>query len=385
MTQSKRRSLHILLAALPILLAALLILSAVRTFRALDGQREVYLRSRVAALAAHLESTPPENWAQTLADEEPALLSFEILTAESAPPALAPLLDGRELFRTESLPSVFRAYIPFHSNGQLRLARLDLAASSADFLTEHAAHHLALVVIGGALIVLFTLLSFYIANRHAELQHLASLGAMSASLAHEIRNPLGTIKGFAQLLQEQLRGQHAPYLNPILTETSRLESLVKDLLLYGRAAEPRFQSVPASQIAETLQTHAAAASIPFETAVSPLTLSTDPNLLEQVLLNLLRNAADAVRDTPHPAIRLVIEPDGPRHALLRLADNGPGLSPEAARRLFEPFFTTKASGTGLGLSISKKLAAALGGALTLNPVPSGGLAAELRLPLEKHV
>ena len=85
-----------------------------------------------------------------------------------------------------------------------------------------------------------------------------------------------------------------------------------------------------------------------------------------MLLNLLRNAIDAVGETPDAQVRLTVEPEG-RGALIAVEDNGPGIPDSVRARLFEPFHTTKASGTGLGLSISRKLTRALGGAWNCGP------------------
>ena len=398
---ARRRPLHILLAASTILCAAALVFSAIRTYQELHAQRAVFLRSRVASLAAHLETIPPSvpesQWQQILVEEEESLTGLAILDRPSSPDSLAPLWDGRELFRTESLSTpvpTLRAYVPFHHGG-LHIARIDIAESAADFLVEHARHHLWFVALGGLLIVGLTVLTVRNADRaalaerrHLELQHLATLGEMSASLAHEIRNPLGTIKGFAQLLAEKLNGAHAALVTPILSETTRLEDLVKDLLLYGRPALPDFQSVHTTQIEATLRQHAQhlidTTTIQFQTTVHPFSLETDPQLLEQLLLNLLRNSIEAVRPQPAGLVNLEITATADC-AILRLLDNGPGLSEEARRRLFEPFYTSKASGTGLGLSISRKLAESLGGHLSLDPRPTGGLSAEILLPLRRHV
>lgn len=399
---ARRRPLHIILAASTILCAAALVFSAIRTYQELNAQRAVFLRSRVAALAAHLETIPPaipeSQWQQILADEEESLIGLAILDRPSSPDTLAPLWEGRELFRTESIASpvpTFRAYVPFHDGPGLHIARIDIAESAADFLVEHARHHLWFVALGGLIIVGLTVLTVRNADRAAlaerrqlELQHLATLGEMSASLAHEIRNPLGTIKGFAQLLAEKLNGTHAPLLTPILSETTRLEALVKDLLLYGRPALPTFQSVHTTRIEATLRQHAQhlidSPHLQLESTVHPFSFDTDPQLLEQLLLNLLRNAIDAMRPQPAGLVNFEITATADC-AVLRLLDNGPGLSEEARRRLFEPFYTSKASGTGLGLSISRKLAEALGGHLSLDPRPAGGLSAEIILPLHHNV
>jgi signal transduction histidine kinase len=362
-------------------LPVLLILSAWQTYRSMEDQKEVYLRSRVAALAARLETFPPASGSEaealeTLTEEEPGLAGLAIHDQPS--PELAALWNGQELFRVERTPRLYRAYIPFHRDGRIQVARIDLDSAAADFLVEHAQHHLFLVVLVGVLIVVLSVMTARAWRRQLELEHLAQIGKMSAALAHEIRNPLGTIKGYAQLLAEQGREEQQSFLKPILDEASRLEQLVKDLLAYGRPAHPHLSAVESQRLVELMQVHARryAAQVELRTDVSPFVLQTDLSLLEQILLNLLRNAAEVAG-----VIRFEVQADG-RDAVLRVVDNGPGLSTEAERRMFEPFFTSKASGTGLGLCISQKLAAALGGTLRVANVASGhGVIAEVRLPL----
>ena len=384
-------------ALLTLGLPAMLLYSAVRTYRALDDQKAVYLRSRVAAVAARLETLPPGRTADQVVEsleEEPGLIDVAVVQrpADAGQGPLAALWEGRELFQTESITvqgePVFRAYIPFHDERGLCLARIDMAERTADFLVEHARHHLWFVALAGLVFIALSLFTAWSVQRTAnaerrqlELEHLAHIGEMSAVLAHEIRNPLGTIKGFAQLLAERHKTQDSDLVAPILSETSRLEGLVKDLLLYGRPAQPSFQSVDSRRLAETLRAHAVQGSnqTDFEVSAQAVTFETDPNLLEQALLNLLRNAFEAVHEQPGGKVRLESErfSGGLRW---RVLDNGPGLSEEARLRLFEPFYTSKAFGTGLGLSITRKVVEALGGEFTIGSRPEGGTVAEIRLP-----
>ena len=202
-------------------------------------------------------------------------------------------------------------------------------------------------------------------------------------LAHEIRNPLGTIKGFAQLLEERAAPEQLPLLRPIISETVRLEGLVKDLLLYGRPLQVERKPACASGIAGRLSAHALGLELTNGLAlqVADVAFQTDSNLLEQALLNLLRNAAEALRGRPDALCRLECDVVN-RHVVWRVIDNGPGLSAEARKRLFEPFYTTKSFGSGLGLSITRKLAGSLGGELRIGDAPAGGTLAELWLPLD---
>jgi two-component system sensor histidine kinase HydH len=281
------------------------------------------------------------------------------------------------------------------------VARIDLDARSADFLITPARGHLVLVGIGGLLIVFLNIVSerhsriaARAQQRQIELEHLAHMGEMSAVLAHEIRNPLGTIKGFAQLLVER-ESKSASLVHPILQQSERLENLVKDLLLYGRpVASPAWQIVDSAQIAGLVELHATklAGPVDFRAAVlSPFVLETDPSMVEQVLLNLLRNAVEAAGSNPdgearsgQPVVRFDASIIHGSMAVLRMTDNGPGFSDEALARMYEPFFTSKAAGTGLGLCITKKLVTALGGSLRVGNSASGAFA-EVTLPLAREV
>lgn len=381
-------------------LPALLLFSAGRTYRALENQKIVYLRSRMAALSAQLETLPDTRALESL-DEEPGLIDLVILEPPSnmETDPLADLWLARELFRTESVrlggQAVFRAFVPFHGRQGLRLARIDIAESSAEFLVEPARRHLWFVGLAALVIVVLSVFTAWSARRASEaerrqldLQHLAHIGEMSAVLAHEIRNPLGTIKGFAQLLAEKLSPTQTELLNPILSETARLEGLVKDLLLYGRPAQPSLRPTSTLTIAATLLAHAnhiaGATKVDFQQSVADVTFETDPNLLEQALLNLVRNAIEALHGRTLGSVRLEAEVVG-NDIVWRVVDDGPGLSEEARMRLFEPFYTSKAFGTGLGLSITRKLAEALGGRFTITNRPEAGTAAEIRLPRKAAV
>lgn len=390
------RSLHWLLPGAALALSAVLVLSAVRTFGELDRQRTVYLKSRIASLAGHLETLPPgdlNNLSNALSEEEPSLLALSILDPpQSSNDPLAQIWAGRELYRMESIRTeghaVYRAHVPFHTSNGMRVARIDLDESSADFLTIHARHNIWLSVIAGLAATSLALATAWNARRAAaaeqrqlELEHLAHIGTLSSVLAHEIRNPLGTVKGFVQLLGEQLKGQHRELLEPVESEVSRLENLVRDLLLYGRPLQPSLQPVTVDQVAATLRAHLShLPRINCIFHIEPADFRTDPALLEQALLNLVRNAAESAQANDSATVSLDIAPQG-NWMHFRVADNGPGLTAEAFEHLYEPFFTTKSIGTGLGLSITRKLIQTLGGEFSIRNQAGGGALAEIRLPL----
>lgn len=398
MTSRLPRVVKPLLLTVSIVLPLVLVLSARRTLGELETQREVYLRSRVASIAALLETTPPdanlEETLDSLRDREPGLVEIAVLERDSPESAgLESLWNGQELFRTARARvdgiEVMRSWVPFHMSGGLRVARIDVALSSADFLLVHGRHNVIVATVGGLVLVFLSLIAFWTMRRAAvleqkqlEMEHLARIGQMAAVLAHEIRNPLGTIKGFAQLLGERLENGDRALVEPLLSETSRLEALVHDLLLYGRPPQPELRTADSAAIREILELHAAQLAsgrnvrVVFD--VPPVTFRTDPNLLQQVLLNLVRNAVEAVEGRPGAEVAVRLETGGSKLAWV-VADNGPGLPDEIKDRLFEPFATTKSSGTGLGLAISKRLTEALSGSLSFNS-GSGGAEARVILP-----
>jgi two-component system sensor histidine kinase HydH len=213
-----------------------------------------------------------------------------------------------------------------------------------------------------------------------EWEHLAKLGQVSAGLAHEIRNPLATIKGFAQLAAERTDERGAELLAPVVSETLRLERLVNDLLLYGRPSVPSKRDVFWPAVATELEQHclSAASDVRLRLDRAPIRFTSDPDLLHRILLNGLRNAIDAVRNEPSPEISIDIEVE--RTALIiTIADDGPGIPKDVATKLFQPFFSTKAFGAGLGLAISAQTAKVLSGTVELRNRSLRGAKFTLRL------
>ncbi len=291
----------------------------------------------------------------------------------------------------EGTARLYRAYVPFHTGGGMRIARIDLYAGAADFIVAPARQNIIVASLGAVVVVLLALYGIWATRRAArlevqqlELEHLAHIGKMAAVLAHEIRNPLGTIKGFAQLIGEKTAPQHQALVEPILTETARLEKLVNNLLLYGRPPAPSIRKADWKETLTPLEAHArqmiGARDIRFVAGDPGLEWATDPQILQQALLNLLRNAVDAIGETPAGEVKLEIRRHEPRGLTLSVIDNGPGIPEEVRARLFEPFHTTKAFGTGLGLSITRKLVQSLGGELALEPRTPHGTEAVLRFP-----
>lgn len=376
-------------AVLALLLPAILVYSAIRTFQEVEQMRQVFLRDRGAAIAARLETIPElgREGLHALMEDEPGLTDVQILAANSADPSARALSAGDELFRTEFVTiggrSVLRIVAPFHQGGQLRIVRIDLDAASADFLLVHARHNVAIATVSSVVLLLLTAFAVWSIRRQAEqdkkrleLTHLAHLGKLSAVLAHEIRNPLGTIKGFTQLAIEQADARSRTVLEPVLREALRLERLVNDLLLYGRPPQPVLSECSWQEFTADL---ALCSGCRIEISASPIRFRTDAQMLRQILNNLIRNSCEALVGRADGKVAVSAQVSGADVAIC-IDDNGPGIPDEQREKVFESFYTTKSFGTGLGLPIATSLTAALGGAFSLSARPSGGLRAEVRLP-----
>lgn len=245
------------------------------------------------------------------------------------------------------------------------------------------------------------------ANRQVERsRHLALLGEMAAGIAHEVRNPLGSIALYARMLEQDLadRPEQCRTATKIAAAVSGLERIVSDVLAFARESRPRpgpCDTADLLRAAWDAAQHDETARLAIEPVFDPIPdeaacVTADPGMLQQALVNLIRNAVDAMADCPPPRrIRLsaarhtVLDPDGSRRPMiaLRVHDSGPGIDPTTAQRLFQPFFTTRASGTGLGLAIVHRIVDAHLGRVTLAnartlrpPHDRPGAVAEILLP-----
>ncbi|MGE5185277.1 MAG: sensor histidine kinase [Acidobacteriota bacterium] len=210
-------------------------------------------------------------------------------------------------------------------------------------------------------------------RRHAEERareherRLASLGEMSAVLAHEIKNPLASLKGNAQLLAAMLPEGDKPRgkADRVVDEARRLERLVQDLLAFVRTGELAREPVDVGELVR-------AAAGDAEVTVEAKTWSLDRERMRQVIANLTDNARAA-----GAPVRVRAREDGDR-LVVEVADSGPGV-PEADRdKIFEPFFTSKTRGTGLGLAIVRRIVELHGGSISVRN--EGGAVFRVEIP-----
>ena len=220
-------------------------------------------------------------------------------------------------------------------------------------------------------------------------EKLSTLGEMAAVLAHEIRNPLGSIRGTAEILRDDYRpgSPKHEFLEIQIRETDRLNRVVEDFL---RMARQRPQELYRCRLYEELATivtltvpEARRREVTLSLAPAPeeVTACADGEKLRQALLNLVINALQACQ----PGGRVTIGvSQRDTNAEIRISDTGPGISPELQQRIFEPFFTTKPDGTGLGLAVAQKIIISHNGSLTLESTPGQGTTFVISLPLEQE-
>jgi len=207
-------------------------------------------------------------------------------------------------------------------------------------------------------------------------ERLAALGQMAAGLAHEIRNPLGGIALYASLLEKELDGQPdlLKVVRRIAVGVESLNRLVSNILEFARPHEPNRQLVPVtavlSRAVAALKPILEDKSICLMLPQGDGLLFVDAEQFARALINLIRNAAEAVAPGGRVAVRVRCAADGA--AVLWIEDDGPGIPDDLAESVFEPFVTTKHTGTGLGLAIVHQIVEAHGGRIRLKRSRLGG-------------
>lgn len=213
-------------------------------------------------------------------------------------------------------------------------------------------------------------------------RHLAAVGRLAAGVAHEIRNPLSALRGFAQFFASKLKGRdpEESYANTMVQEADRLGRVVTDLLYLARPRpmEPAAVDMAALalELGRLLRFDFERAKATFETGGEPCVVLADPDGLKQALINLILNSLAAL-PPEGGTVTLTSRADGDA-AVVTVADDGRGMSEEERRRALEPFFTTRREGSGLGLAIVHKIARDHKGSVEIASEPGKGTAVSLR-------
>ena len=210
-------------------------------------------------------------------------------------------------------------------------------------------------------------------------RHLAALGEMSAVLGHEIRNPLASLKGNAQLTLERIPEDHRAHKGAqrVVQEAIRLEELTSQVLAFARSGS--LERSPADPLELARAVAADQERVDLDAPDELPSWSFDRERMRQVLSNVVRNAVQA---TPEPGrVDLRVGLDGAR-LIFSVRDRGAGIEPGDKERLFEPFFTRRVQGTGLGLAVARRIVQGHGGTITASNHPEGGAVFTIALPQE---
>jgi two-component system NtrC family sensor kinase len=228
---------------------------------------------------------------------------------------------------------------------------------------------------------------------------LASLGQLSASVAHEINNPVSGVLNLSMLLQRMLKEDGVPrerleefrkYLSQIVNETGRVGRIVSDLLAFSRRSKPQRAPADLNRIVRStlslVQHKMKLSNVQVESRLADdlPQAACDPSQIQQVVLNLLLNAAEATHGRSERRVEISTE-TGPGEVRLIVSDNGEGIPQENLTKIFDPFFTTKSEGkgVGLGLAVSYGIIQAHGGDIEVKSQTGEGAAFIVSLPLEQ--
>jgi len=296
----------------------------------------------------------------------------EVLGEQSAlAKLLSACLQEGQTFRREEIEYAA-------SSGELR--RLGVTISP---ILDNVRH------VTGALCLLSDLTELAALQRQVRMKEsLAALGELSAGIAHEFKNALATISGYAQMIRSEAQGDTAENAQRILEQTRALAHVVTEFLKFARPLDLSNEHVAVGPLIGRVvaEVHDAMPEVEISAAGDFQDVSGDEALLRQALLNLARNAAEAASSQPFGArviLRGSVEQTG-GHSLqhISVSDNGPGIAAADLSKIFMPFYTTKTNGTGLGLAIVQKIVVQHGGSVEARNQPQGGAEFIVWLPLD---
>ena len=215
-----------------------------------------------------------------------------------------------------------------------------------------------------------------------QMDRLAALGEMAATVAHEIRNPLGGIRGFAALLARDVPATdpRSRLVEKILVGTKSLDRVVNELLEYTKPVDLELRPVACAELADAAIAYLELKSQPIEVShniPADLHVVADPGKMRQVLLNILINAVQSIETKG--AVNLSATADA-RTVTMAVRDTGCGMTQEELDHAFSPFFSTKEKGTGLGLAVAAKIVEGHGGSIQAESKPDSGSTFSIRLP-----
>ena len=219
-------------------------------------------------------------------------------------------------------------------------------------------------------------------------EKLSVVGELSASVAHEIRNPLTSLKGFVQLMQTD-DPKHQAYYQIMLDELNRINHIVGELLLLAKPQHLKLKRAVVQNLLNDcislLRTEARLYNVQIEAFLpdEDIVMDCEPNQLKQLFINLIKNAVEA--SVNGEIVMVTLEQDGTDQLLITIKDNGCGISKERLKRLGEPFYSSKEKGTGLGLTVSFKIVQAHKGTIHFESQKQIGTTVSIYFPLSQSV
>jgi signal transduction histidine kinase len=245
--------------------------------------------------------------------------------------------------------------------------------------------------VSGAICLLSDLTELAALQRQMHLkENLAALGELSAGIAHEFKNALATISGYAQMIQGEASEVTAKYADRILEQTRAITHVITEFMKFARPLELANDQVEVRPLVERViaEVRDVVPQVILAAEGDFTQVSGDEGLLRQAVLNLARNAAEASRDRPSGGrviVRGSVEQNGGFDVQrISVSDNGPGIPSADLPKIFRPFYTTKAQGTGLGLAVVQKIVVQHGGTVEVRNQPQGGAEFILWLPLHRE-
>jgi signal transduction histidine kinase len=223
-------------------------------------------------------------------------------------------------------------------------------------------------------------------------EKLIAMGEMAANIAHEIRNPLGSIELFASLLMKDMKDdRHQGRLSHIITSVKNMDNKISNLLLFTTQKHPMMRKVNLHRIVKEvlrfsdpiIKQEDISLSVKYS-SIEPC-VRGDAEMLKQVFLNILLNAIQAMTDGGRLRIETVVSPlrleDGARSVEVRISDTGVGITRDNLKKIFDPFFSTRERGSGLGLAIVHNIVHAHGGSIDVDSREREGTVFSITLPL----
>lgn len=212
------------------------------------------------------------------------------------------------------------------------------------------------------------------------------IGHLAASVAHEIRNPLTSIKGFIQLMQST-NELNSCYLDIMLDEIDRINTITSEMLILGKNQEVNYQRLDIRESIQQVltlmkaQTNLNNIELLYKEKNQPVMIKANDAQIKQVLINLIKNSIEAISEKGKIMIDFEMVQN---EAILTIADNGAGMEPERLERIGELFYSTKEKGTGIGLAVCKKIIQRHNGEISFKSEKNKGTIVTIRIPLAKE-